>query len=175
MAQMVDNFPERDVFYGVEQACPGPSGLRDGLGEMIRAMLPNMDDDILAQQRMVCMRLVQAENSRYNETARMLRRMVQYQRDYQTGIETQRASVGESQGALAANDNETSRFIARMQMDREYWVARDRAWGTYIETLRRDHGRLARRALEGNKDESLPILGKLVEAAALKAALDAGR
>jgi hypothetical protein len=171
MERMADNFPERDMNYGVDQSCPGPNPLGGGIGEMVRSVLPNMDDDILTQQRMVCIRMVQAENHRYNEAARMLGRMVQYQRDYQQGIEAQRASVGTSQGALAANDNETNRFLVRMEMDMQYWMVRNKAWDTYIATLRKDHGRLAERALNGKKDTGNLILGKLVKAAALERAL----
>lgn len=171
MAQMADNFPERDPNYGVQDACPGPSGIGGGVGEVFRQVAPNPDEDILQQQRVLCIRMVQAENQQYNETVRMLKRLVQYQRDYQQGIEAQRADVGESQGALAANDNETNRFLVRMEMDVQYWMARNKAFDTYIATLGKDHGRLARRALGGKKDGARPILGKLVQAAALKAAL----
>lgn len=169
--RMADSFPEREANHGVEQACPGPGGVAGGIEEMFRAVAPAMDSDILQQQRVLCIRMVHAENQRYNETVRMLKRMLQHQRDYQQGIEAQRAAVGNRQGDLAANDNETNRFVARMEMDRDYWMARNKAFDTYIDSLRQDHGRLARRALAGNKDSGNPIMGKLVQAAALKTAL----
>ncbi|WP_242101565.1 hypothetical protein [Lysobacter sp. M2-1] len=171
MERMADNFPERDANHGVEQACPGPGGVAGGIEEMFRAVAPAMNSDILQQQRVLCIRMVRAENQRYNETVRMLKRMLQHQRDYQHGIEAQRAAVGNRQGDLAANDNETNRFVARMEMDRDYWMARNKAFDTYIATLQQDHGRLAKRALGGNKDTGNPILGKLVHAATLKTAL----
>lgn len=174
MEQMADNFPERDVNYGVEDGCPGPSGISGGIGEMFRQTVPNMGDDIIKQQRVLCIRMVQAENHRYNETVRMLRRMIQSQRDYQNGIEAQRSSIGSDQGDLAANDNETQRFLARMEMDLNYWMARNKAFDTYIAQLKQDHGRLAKRALNGNKRTGNVIAGKLVQAATLAAALKAG-
>lgn len=171
MEQMADNFPERDPNEGVEEACPGPGGIGTSIGETIRRVVPNPDQDIVQQQRILCIRGIQVENMQYNETVRMLKRMIQHQRNYQNGIEAQRDSVGSNQGALAANDNETNRLIARMEMDREYWMARNQAFDTYIRALEKEHGRLAKRALNGKKDTSNLILSRLVQAATLEAAL----
>jgi len=86
-------------------------------------------------------------------------------------VEKQRNKVGTSQGALAANDNEVQRFVARNAMDVDYWQAQMKAYDSYILGLKDDQSRLARRALRGDKDSLLAPLGQLVQAVTLKAAL----
>ena len=97
----------------------------------------------------------------------MLRTLMQRNQQFQS-IESQRDGVGNDQGALAANDNEAQRFLIRTSMDLDYWQARMKAYNDYIESLKWDQSRLAKRALKGKKGN---ILGQVVQAAALKAAL----
>ncbi|KAB7772759.1 hypothetical protein CEK65_20395, partial [Xanthomonas sp. LMG 12459] len=73
-----------------------------------------------------------------------------------------------SQGALAANDNEVRRFAAQNAMDLDYWNAQMKAYDSYIVALKDDQSRLARRALNGNKDD---LLGQVVQAGVLAGAL----
>jgi hypothetical protein len=97
----------------------------------------------------------------------MLRTLMQRNQQFQS-IEAQRDLVGDSQGALAANDNEAQRFLIRTSMELDYWQARMRAYNDYIESLKWDQTRLAKRALAGKKTS---VVGEVVQAAALKAAL----
>lgn len=165
---MSDDFNERDASYGMEDACPGSSG--SGLGGILdgfKNLLPNLQGNLVEEQMKVCQQLVLNDNARYNESVRMLKRLIQRNKDFQSKIQAQRNSVGTSQGALAANDNEVSRFVAQNTMDVDYWQARMKAYDAREMTLRNDQSRLAKRALNGSNS----LFGQVVQAAALKTAL----
>lgn len=163
-SQMVDDFPERPSNYGMDDRCPGSSGGLDGLRGHFS---PQMDGDIVKQQLALCQRAVLAENAKYNDSVRMLKLLIRRNNEF-GNINTQRDSVGESQGALAANDNEAQRFMIRTQMDLDYWQARMRAYDDYILALQNDQSRLARRALEGRKDGS--GIGRVIGTDSIKSA-----
>ncbi|WP_235566489.1 hypothetical protein [Lysobacter sp. Root667] len=173
--QMEDAFPERALNYGMEDSCPA-KGNTDGvpggvLTRIFNAAQPKMDGAVLDEQQKVCERMVQAENARYNESVRMLKTLIQRNREFQA-VQRQRDQGGQDQGALAANDNEVQRFVARIAMDLDYWQARMTAYQGYIESLKLDQTRLAKRAMRGKKGQgAAAIAGQVVQAAALKAAL----
>ncbi|WP_031372217.1 hypothetical protein [Lysobacter antibioticus] len=149
--KMEDSFPPRAADYGMEDMCPGPSrGVRDQLTKMFRQVMPQMDGNVVDEQQAICQRMVYAENAKYNESVAMLRTLMQRSREFGQ-IENQRDSVSSSQGALAANENEASRFVARNQLELDYWQARMKAYDGYIAALKWDHTRLAKRALRGKK------------------------
>ncbi|MFC6839156.1 hypothetical protein [Xanthomonas theicola] len=168
-SNMADNFAERPQDYGLEDRCPGAgqSGLA-GLMQQFKAILPNKNGGMVEEQLKVCARIGMAQNAQYNETVRMLKRLIERNQQFKKQIEAQRDSVGTSQGGLAANDNEVRRFATKNAMDLDYWQAQMKAYDSYILALKDDQSRLARRALDGNKDD---LLGQVVQAAALKAAL----
>lgn len=167
-SQMTDAFPPRAQDYGMEDMCPGPGGgIKDQLTGVLKQAMPKMEGNIVDEQQAICQRMVYAENAKYNESVKMLRTLMQRNQQFQT-IEGQRDGVGNNQGALAANDNEAQRFLIRTSMDLDYWQARMKAYNDYIESLKWDQSRLAKRALAGKKGN---VLGQVVQAAALKAAL----
>jgi len=161
---MRDDFPERDPSYGMDDICPGPRS--EGLGGAMSAFNPQLDSDVVAEQRRLCQRMVLADNAKYNESVRMLKQLIQRNREF-SQVEGQRGQVGESQGKLAANDNETQRFMVRTRMDLDYWQARMKAYDDYIVALQKDQTRLARRALEGKRSGGI---GKVVQSEAIKSA-----
>lgn len=167
---MVTPFTERDREHGVENACPGSQpGFLSQLMNTIQQPVPNMQGNLIDEQRTLCQLMVVAENDRYNESVRMLKRLVERNQQF-AQIQQQRANVGDSQGSLAANDNEVQRFTAQNSLDLDHWQATMTAYDAYIATLREDQSRLARRALGGNRDGK-PLVGQVIQAAALKAAL----
>lgn len=173
--QMEDTFPERDLNYGMADSCPekgnGEGGARGLLTGVFAAAQPKMDGKVLDEQQKICERMVQAENAKYNESVRMLKTLMKRNREFQD-VQRQRDQVGDEQGALAANDNEVQRFVARTSMDLDYWQARMTAYQSYIESLKWDQARLAKRAMRGKKGPGMGgIVGQVVQAAALKAAL----
>lgn len=167
MGPMADQFSRRAEDYGMTESCRGSSGglslsaLKQGLGI-------DPDGDIQQQQLQICERIILAENAKYNETVDMLKRLRKRAEELQE-IEQGRASVGDSQGNLQANDNDVARFSAGMQMDLEYWEAMLAGYDSYIGLLRMDQQRLAIRAMAG---PSKPW-GTVVQGAALKGALEA--
>lgn len=162
---MRDDFPERDPAYGMEDICPG--GGREGIGGVLGAFNPQLDSDLVAEQRRLCQRMVLADNSKYNESVRMLKQLIQRNREF-SEVEGQRGQVGDSQGSLAANDNEAQRFMVRTRMDLDYWQARMKAYDDYIVALQKDQSRLARRALEGKRKGGI---GEVIHSEAIKGAL----
>ncbi|MGO1069626.1 hypothetical protein [Lysobacter sp. CA199] len=149
--QMEDSFPARPADYGMEDMCPGPGrGIRDQLTKAFRQAMPKLEGNVVDEQLAICQRMVYAENMKYNESVNMLRTLMQRSREF-AQIEGQRDSVSGSQGALAANDNEAYRFVARNQLELDYWQARMKAYDDYIAALKWDHTRLAKRALRGKK------------------------
>lgn len=162
---MRDDFPERDPAYGMQDLCPGAA--REGLSGAMAAFNPQLDADLVAEQRRLCQRMVLADNAKYNESVRMLKQLIQRNREF-SQVEGQRGQVGDSQGNLAANDNEAQRFMVRTRMDLDYWQARMKAYDDYIVALQKDQARLARRALDGKRQGGI---GQVVQSQAIQRAL----
>lgn len=160
------NFQKRPLDYGVDNTCPGSEG---GIGEIVDGVLhqfvPSLSEDIPTQQRKLCQQIVVTQNYKYNATVELLDRLTQYQQQVQE-IETQRMSVGTSQGALAANDNEALRFIGRTNTVLNYWRVDMAAYDQYIEDLKSQQAMLAKRAMKGSQSG----WSQVVDAIALKAA-----
>lgn len=165
---MADNFAERPQDYGLEDTCPGASGSGlTGLLDKFKSLAPNFQGDMVQEQLKVCARMVLAQNAQYNESVRMLKRLIQRNNQFKQ-VQAQRDSGGTSQGALAANDNEVQRFVAQNAMDLDYWQAQMKAYDSYIVALKDDQARLSRKALDGDKS----LLGQIVQAAVLAKALE---
>ncbi|UPT38337.1 hypothetical protein [Pseudomonas amygdali] len=168
---MADNFAERPEDYGLEDDCPGaPKTGLSGVLQQFKSLAPNMKGNMVEEQMKVCTRMVLAKNAKYNESVRMLKRLIERNNQFKA-IEAQRDRGGTSQGALAANDNEVQRFVAQNAMDLDYWQAQMTAYDSYIVGLKEDQSRMARKALDGDQNSWLKPLGQLVQAATLKAAL----
>ncbi|WP_045729144.1 hypothetical protein [Xanthomonas sp. GPE 39] len=167
---MPDSFPERPSDYGLADSCPGASqsGI-SGLLQKFTSIAANTNSgNAVDEQTKVCGRIVLAQNAQYNETVRMLKRLMQRNEQFKQ-LQAQRDSVGSAQGALAANDNETQRFVAQNAMDLNYWQAEMKAYDTYILALKDDQGRLSRKAMNG--DDGKKLIGQVVQAGTLAAAL----
>ncbi|MGX0954917.1 hypothetical protein [Pseudomonas syringae] len=170
-SSMADNFAERPEDYGLDDDCPGaPKTGLAGVLQQFKSLAPNMNGNMVEEQMKVCTRMVLAKNAKYNESVRMLKRLIERNNKFKA-IEAQRDLGGTSQGALAANDNEVQRFVAQNAMDLDYWNAQMTAYDSYIVGLKEDQSRLARKALDGDQNSWLKPLGQLVQAATLKAAL----
>lgn len=167
-AQMSDSFPPRAADYGMQDECPGEGGIKPSLDGAFKAAMPQMQGDVIEQQRSVCQRLVYARNMKYNESVHMLRTLIARNRQFQQ-LEQQRDQASSRQGDLAANDNEAQRFLLRTSMELDYWQARMKAYDDYIVSLQHDQTRLANRALGG--DKSKLGIGSVVQAGVLAAAL----
>jgi len=150
-AQMEDSFAMRPLDYGMDDTCSGPGkGIKDQLVGAFKQLAPQLDGNVVNEQLVICQRMVYAENRKYNDSVTMLKTLLKRSTEF-SQIEQQRDGVSNSQGALAANDNEAYRFVARNQLDLDYWQARMKAYDDYIAALKADHARLAKRALQGKK------------------------
>lgn len=170
---MTDQFESRPDDYGMKDECPGSTGSLS-LAGLRQQFVPDMDAEVIEQQLKICQRTVLAENAKYNETVRVLKDLRARATEFQQ-LEVRRISVGSSQGDLAANENDVNRFSTRVQMDLEYWQAMMTGYDSYIVALNKDQQRLARKALNGQKNDG-PVgnlLGTIVQGATLKVALKA--
>ncbi|MEA9563844.1 MULTISPECIES: hypothetical protein [Xanthomonas] len=168
MPQLENQFVLRDASYGLDAYCPGASGIA-GLMDQIKSIPLSLTGgaNIQEQQQRVCASIVQAQNAQYNEAVKIIQRMVVRSADFER-LERQRDNVGTKEGALAANNNEVQRYVARNALELSHWEAKMKAYDIYIAGLKDDQSLLAKRALEGDKGN---ILGQIVQAAALKIAL----
>lgn len=167
LLQTQNAFPLRPDNWGVAEACPGAGGLSGVIEGAIQQTMPTLQNDVVKQQQQLCQQIVVAENTKYNKTVQLLARLIQYQSDY-LGIESLRDGVKSSQGALAANDNDTQRFLARTSTDMQTSRTELAAYDAYIASLKWQQSLLAKRALDGDRTN---LWGQVVDAAVLKAAL----
>lgn len=172
---MSDDFKERPADYNMAMECPGSSGGLN-LSSLWSSFTLDPEGDIGAQQLELCQRIVLAKNARYNEQVRMLKRI----RDNSSQLQRlagARSSVGGSQGALAANDNDVSRFMARAENDMQYTQTALLAYDGYIASLKENQSLLATKALSGKSNEGpfSSLMGSIVQGAALKGALEVAR
>lgn len=168
-SQFADDFSLRDATYGMED-CPGSDKFPISVDDLLKTVKPDLKGDVIKEQRKICQRIVLAKNNKYNDTVMMMRTLIQRQRELQS-IELQRTAVGTNQGALAANDNEIQRLLTRATMDLDFWQSRSSAYDGYISALQEDSDRLAKCAMRGCSNGLEDLVGNIVQAAALKAAL----
>lgn len=168
MGPMADQLAYREEDYGMVESCRGSTG---GLTLAALRQMISIDAsaDIQDQQRRLCERIVLAENAKYNQTVEMLGRLRTRAEEFKQ-IESRRATSGDSEGNLAANDNDIARLSAGMQMELDYWEATLAGYDSYIGLLRSDQQRLAMLALHGQRGTAW---GTVTQGAVLKGALEA--
>lgn len=170
LVKLSQTLSERPEDYNVREACGG-GGVLDELKRLLTRPI-RLGGNIVDQQVEICQRRILVENLKYNQTVRMFNELSTESQRNLDAIQAQRdTQVGTSQGALAANDNEIQRFIASSGLKMQAWQLQMQAYDAYLEALDRDQSTLAKRALEGDKGGLGQIKAKLVQAAALKAAL----
>ncbi|MCC8616943.1 hypothetical protein [Xanthomonas vesicatoria] len=166
--ELENKFVTRDLSHGLDAYCPGASGIAGLFERMVPVSLDSLTgNDLQKTQNEICKQIVVAQNSQYNEAILMIQRLVERSRDFER-VQRQRDNGGDKQGSLAANDNEVQRYAARNAMELSHWEARMKAYDIYIAGLKDDQSLLAKRALEGDKND---ILGQVIQAGALKIAL----
>lgn len=167
MGPMTEQLARRREDYGMVESCRGSKG---GVTLSALRQMAAIDhaSDIQRQQRQLCERIVLAENAKYNHTVDMLLRLRARAEEFRQ-IEQRRASVGQSQGELAANDNDVARLSAGMQMELDHWEATLAGYESYIGLLRSDQQRLALLALNGRSGGAW---GTVTQGAVLKGALE---
>lgn len=166
---MNETFPEVPLDYGMEDACrKANEGVVGAVTELFR---PNADAEIIEQQLLVCRRIVQAENMKYNETVRFLNNMRARQRALGS-IDQARDGVGTEQGRLQAVEYDLQRYERSTQMDHDRWSAMIVAYDNYIGSLHQFQKRLADRALRGKQPD---VFSSLIQGALLKKSLNERR
>ncbi|MDF4024732.1 hypothetical protein P3W24_07140 [Luteibacter sp. PPL201] len=156
--------------FGVDVECPGAAsggGFGNVLNSALSTLTPNIDGDVLAQQRDLCVQIVRAKNAKYNYTVDYLDfvkektdEILRVQNNLVTKIGT---SLGNTQGVT----QQLTEFGKTLDVARSSWESNMQQTDIHINMLMTMQGSLSRRALQGSPSP----LGSLVNTVALKAAL----
>jgi uncharacterized protein YdcH (DUF465 family) len=179
LTKMDTDLKERDAdSFGMKEKCPGASSI-PSLATLMSAFKLNRNADlpqIKKDQQEVCVRIVYAENLRYNESVRSINRM-RKQADQLKTIDTRRtAAIGEDESKIDANTNDLSRLISEAATGSQYSNSVIQAYDVYIATLKDNQAMLTKVAMDGNQgDDGLvaAVSRKLVQGAVLKGSLEA--
>lgn len=174
---MEDAFKERDAGFGLKARCPG-AVLSMNPKEILTAFVINPKGDLKAikeEQQKVCLRIVYAENLKFNETVKVLN-LMRKQDDKLKDIAKRRGEVKDEPGPLQENTNELTQFMAGAVRDAQYSGSVLNAYETYIQTLKEQQTMLTQVALNGNAGEgdtfTDALAKKFVQGATLKMALE---
>lgn len=160
---------ERALSYGVETKCPGEGGVSDfSLGTLWQKFKPKLEEEISKQQRQVCQLIQMAQNAKYNEIVRVMKNLEARSAEAQ-GLSIGRQGVGTSEGQLATNSNDVSRFLANTTVDIQYSETAIRAYDNLISSLNADQELLARQGLNGKRPS---VIGTVSQGVMLKSALE---
>lgn len=154
-----------DPNYLVADRCGG--GL--SLGNVLLALAPKRTDDIVRQQRDICIQLQRLQNTKYNETVELLTKTMP-QIEAQTRAVAEMRARDNNNGTVDASAQAALQTLADMQKEMQEWNGRMDAYDGLAAALRESQRQLAQIALKGERN---PI-GTVVKTAALKAALKVG-
>ena len=160
---------ERGLDYGVETKCPGDGGLSDfSVNTLWRKFTPKLEEEISEQQRQVCQLIQMAQNAKYNEIVRVMKNLEARSAEAH-GLSISRQGVGSSEGKLATNSNDVSRFLANTTVDIQYSQTAIPAYENLIASLNADQELLARQGLNGKRSS---VVGSVSQGVMLKSALE---
>lgn len=154
-----------DPDYLVADRCGGGVSL----GAVLRALAPRRSDDIVRQQRDICIQLQRLQNTKYNETVELLTKTMP-QIEAQTKAVAEMRARDNNNGTVDASAQAALQTLADMQKEMQEWNGRMDAYDGLAAALRDSQRQLAQMALKGERN---PI-GTVVKTAALKAALKVG-
>lgn len=170
LLQATNSFTKRDKSVDLKLFCPGASTPIIDIAAMVKQFTANLAGNIASQQQQVCSQISQLRDQKFNDTVEFIQTLTDDNNKEILQIETQRNNVGTAEGALAANQNETARYVARTNTNMQTWQGKMNAYGVQIEFLMAQQSALATRAMEG--DRSNPNLwGEATQAVVLGAAL----
>lgn len=165
-AQSRPEFEERAIDTDIESRC---GSARSGVSGVIAGVMGRMSGTASSKewQTELCVRRVMAQNLRFNATVSLLRRLKERSAQLEQ-LQEARDDVDDRPGDLAGNDNDIARFMAATSQDLQEWQATMSAYDLYLQDLAALQKIATRRELQGRN----PIIGGLVQSAALKLALE---
>ncbi|WP_432591909.1 DUF4141 domain-containing protein [Stenotrophomonas maltophilia] len=165
MVQLDDKFTRRSPLHGAVAAC-ATNGSFDP--QMIwQDFAAKLSGDFKKQQAELCMRMVVAENAKYNATVGLLQQLREFESSL-ASIEKRRKVRGNAPGNTSALDNDLTAFASNLQLDLDGWNATMAAYDSYIAQLRTEQNRLSKVALRGQPN----FFGEIIRPIALKTALE---
>lgn len=154
-----------DPNYLVADRCGG--GI--SLGTVLHALAPKRSDDVVRQQRDICIQLQRLQNTKYNETVELLTKTMPQMEAQTKAVAAMRARDNDN-GTVDASAQAALQTLADMQKEMQEWNGRMDAYDGLAAALRDSQRQLAQIALKGERN---PI-GTVVKTNALKAALKVG-
>ena len=159
--QQFQKVPESE---GVSDACPGGGNI---LTDLISSFGINMEGDVVAQQRQLCMAIVVMENKRYNDQVDAMNKLLQgTQQDISRQMN--QISSSNSNGAMDTNQTNATAGIQQVLANYQQTEQRLKMYDAMITTLKAKQKRLAWRALQGKHE----TLGTIIQTTALAGALN---
>jgi hypothetical protein len=165
---MTQDMTERSLTYGSE-VCGSNGSL--SLTSMFKALAPNLNGDVVAQQQQKCHQIVRLQNMKYNEYVRLLKNLDS--RSQEIARLEQQISTSDSNGKLDTNVAQAQSIISKTLADSQYSMSMINVYDGMIVTLKDDQKNLGTRALKGSQDPLAGLEGTLVQGATLKVALEA--
>ena len=160
-------FEERAIDADLESRCGNSQSGISGVIAGVMGRMSGASNDSKAWQAELCARRVMAQNLRFNATVSLLQRLKQRSGQLEQ-LQSARDGVGDRPGELAGNDNDIARFMASTAQDLQEWQATMSAYDLYLQDLTELQKMATRTQLQGRN----PIIGGLVQSAALKLALE---
>lgn len=154
-----------DADYLVADRCGG--GL--SLGNVLYALAPKRSDDLIQQQRAICVQLQRLQNTRYNETVELLAETMP-KMEAQVKLVSDMRKRDNTNGTVDGSAQAALQTMADMQKEMQEWDSRMDAYDGLAAALKESQRQLAQMALKGDRN---PI-GTVVKTAALRAALKVG-
>lgn len=170
LLQATNNFTKRNPTEDLKLFCPGANTPLIDISGIVKQFTADLSGNIATQQQQVCSQISQLQDRKFNETVDFIQTLTNDNNNEILQIETQRNNVGTAEGALAANQNETERYVARTNTDMQTWQSKMNAYEVHLEFLKAQQSALATRAMEGDKSNP-SLLGQATQAVVLGAAL----
>ncbi len=170
--QITKGMEERDLSYGTK-VC-GSTGF--SVSDLFSLLAPDLDGDIVSQQKEKCLQIVRLQNMKYNEYVRLLKNLESRGKEI-SKLEKQVAE-SDSNGKLDTNIAQAQSIISKTLADSQYSMSLTNVYDGMIVTLKEDQKNLGMRALKGSQEPLAGlegVAGTLVQGATLKGALQSLR
>jgi hypothetical protein len=140
--------PESD---GVADACPGSGNL---ITDLVSNFGIDMNGDVVAQQRQLCMTIIVMQNKRYNDQVKAMNALLlETQQDITRQMN--QISGSNTNGKMDTNATNATAGIQQILANYQQTEQRIKMYDTIITSLEIKQKRLSWRALQGSQDKSM--------------------
>ncbi|MEQ1513432.1 MAG: hypothetical protein ABL934_12235 [Lysobacteraceae bacterium] len=164
--QFAEDFKKKGITDGVSDRCGGGSGF-PSLSELLGAVGLSPNNDIVAQQKMICTRIVMLENQKYNDQIDIMKGMLQ---NAQKDIDklTAQGQASTTQGQMQTTGVGANPITQQIMLDAQKAKVRADLFDGMIDILKEQQKALAVVALNGKSSPIDVIADTLILKTALK-------